>query len=69
MYGGGSYEYVTVNNHGGDISGIQTQQQCQMQEANVVKSIHAVCVSTDGREFPASHMTGDTSWIPPTKAR
>ena len=62
FYGGGSYEYVTVNNHSGDISGIQTSQQCGMQEANVVKSIHAVCVSYDGREFPASHMTADT-WL------
>ncbi len=33
-----------------------------MQEATVVKSIHAVCVSADGREFPASHMTSET-WI------
>ncbi len=62
FYGGGNYEYVTVNNHSGNISGIQTSQQCQMQEANVVKAIHAVCVSADGREFPASHMTGD-SWL------
>jgi len=62
FYGGGSYEYVTVNNHSSSISGIQTSQQCQMQEANVVKAIHAVCVSADGREFPASHMTGDT-WV------
>src|SRR5262249_25190201 len=28
----------------------------------VVKSIHAVCVSFEGREFPASHMVGDT-WL------
>jgi hypothetical protein len=62
FYGGGSYEYVTVNNHSGDISGIQTTQQCQMQEANVVKAIHAICVSFDGREFPASHMMADT-WL------
>lgn len=63
VYGGGYYEYVTVNNRvGGEISGIQTVQQCQMQEANVVKAIHAVCVSPDGREFAASHMTGQT-WI------
>jgi hypothetical protein len=62
LYGGGSYEYVTVNNHGGEISGIKTSEQCRMQEANVVKAIHAVCVSPDGREFPASHMTGLT-WL------
>ena len=62
FYGGGSYEYVTVNNHSGDISGIHTVQQCRMQEANVVKAIHAVCVTPDGRDFPASHMTADT-WL------
>jgi len=27
-----------------------------------VKAIHAICVSADGHEFPASHMIGDT-WI------
>jgi hypothetical protein len=62
FYGGGNYEYVTVNNHSSDVSGIKTSQQCQMQNANVVKAIHAICVSPDGREFPASHMTGD-SWL------
>lgn len=64
FYGGGSYEYVTVNNHSGEISGIRTEapQECHMQQANVVKAIHAVCVSADGREFPASHMIGDT-WV------
>ena len=62
FYGGGSYENVTVNNHSSDISGVAAAQQCQMQEANVVKAIHAVCVSADGREFPASHMVGDT-WL------
>jgi len=62
FYGGGSYEYVTVNNHSSTLSGVQTSEQCQMQEANVVKAVHAVCLSADGREFPASHMTGDT-WI------
>ena len=62
MYGGGSYEYVTVNNHGGDIGAVQAAAECQMQQANVVKAIHAVCVSGDGREFPASHMVGDT-WL------
>ena len=62
VYGGGYYENVTVNNHGGDISGIRTSQVCRVQEANVVKAIHAVCISPDGNEFPASHMTGDT-WL------
>jgi hypothetical protein len=64
VYGGNSYENTTVINRGGggDISAIQTTQQCRVQEASVVKAIHAVCVSPDGREFPASHMMGDT-WI------
>jgi acetyltransferase-like isoleucine patch superfamily enzyme len=62
VYGGGSYEYVTVNNHSGEISGIHVEEQCHMQQANVVKAIHAVCVAPDGREFPASHMAADT-WV------
>src|SRR6185503_16656646 len=61
VYGGGSYEYVNINNHS-NIGAISTSGHCQMEEATVVKSIHAVCVSADGREFPASHMTADT-WI------
>ena len=36
--------------------------QCSFVDATVVKAIHAICVSADGREFPASHMVG-TSWI------
>jgi hypothetical protein len=36
--------------------------QCTYQDATVVKSIHAMCVSDDGHEFPASHMTSET-WI------
>ncbi len=63
IQGGGYSEFVTINNRsGGNVSSIRTTQQCQMQIANVVKAVHAVCVSPDGREFPASHMTGDT-WI------
>jgi hypothetical protein len=61
VYGGGSYEYVTINNHS-NIGAIGTSGRCEMQDATVVKSIHAVCLSADGREFPASHMTADT-WI------
>jgi hypothetical protein len=61
VYGGGSYEYVNINNHS-NIGAIGTSGHCVMQDASVVKSIHAVCVSADGREFPASHMTADT-WI------
>ncbi len=36
--------------------------QCHFVQATVIKSIHAVCVSSDGHQFPASHMTPDT-WI------
>ena len=36
--------------------------QCHFVDATVVKSIHAICVSNDGHQFPASHMTPDT-WI------
>ena len=36
--------------------------QCHFVDATVVKSIHAICVSADGHQFPASHMTPDT-WI------
>ena len=35
---------------------------CTFQETTVIKAIHAVCVSADSHEFPASHMIGDT-WI------
>src|ERR1700744_953676 len=35
---------------------------CHFVDATVVKAIHAICVSADGHEFPASHMTPDT-WI------
>ena len=64
IYAGGYNEYVTVNNRGGggEISGIQTTGQCEMQQANVVKSVHALCELPDGRLLPASHMTADT-WI------
>jgi hypothetical protein len=36
--------------------------QCRFADTTVVKAIHALCVSADGREFPASHMTPNT-WI------
>lgn len=61
VYGGGSYEYVNVRNNS-EIASVATSGRCEMQEATIVKSIHAVCVSAEGREFPASHMTADT-WI------
>jgi hypothetical protein len=52
---------------GGDIGNLTVEtgpvrQQCTIQEATIVKAIHAVCLSADGHEFPASHMLGDT-WI------
>jgi hypothetical protein len=62
IYGGGSYEYVNVRNEGGNVGVAAASNKCEMTEATVMKSIHAVCIAADGREFPASHMTGDT-WI------
>jgi len=50
---GGAIAIAAVHGGGG---------ACHMQEANVVKSIHAVCVSFEGREYAASHMVGET-WI------
>lgn len=52
---------------GGDIGNISVDitpaaPQCTFQDATVVKAIHAVCVSADHHEFPASHMVADT-WI------
>ncbi|HXS06904.1 MAG TPA: hypothetical protein VN723_08950 [Rhizomicrobium sp.] len=46
----------------GTLSVAAAPQQCTIEEATIVKSIHAVCVTIDQHEFPASHMTGDT-WI------
>ncbi|HWA88468.1 MAG TPA: hypothetical protein VG889_00425 [Rhizomicrobium sp.] len=65
VYGGGSYEYVNVRNNSEVGAVAAASGRCEMQEATVVKSIHAVCVASDGREFPASHMTGDT-WLDAT---
>jgi hypothetical protein len=61
MYGGGSYEYVNMNNYT-NLGAVSTSGHCEMQEATVVKSVHAVCVTAEGREFPASHMVPQT-WI------
>jgi hypothetical protein len=62
----GSYQIINYNNHGAGgaiaIAAVAAGGECHMQEATVVKSIHVVCVSFEGREFPASHMIGDT-WI------
>ena len=56
--------YFEENNYyrgvGGEVGSVQTHEACEMQEATVMKSIHAMCVAPDGREFPASHMTGET---------
>ncbi|HEY2837189.1 MAG TPA: hypothetical protein VGI89_11520 [Rhizomicrobium sp.] len=46
----------------GTLSVASAPQQCTIEEATIVKSIHAVCVTADHHEFPASHMTADT-WI------
>ena len=62
IYGGGSYEYVNVRNESAAAASASASAHCVMQDATVVKAIHAVCVAPDGREFPASHMTGET-WI------
>ncbi|HVU21396.1 MAG TPA: hypothetical protein VHE09_11750 [Rhizomicrobium sp.] len=62
MYGGGSYEYVNVNNYSNLGAVATSSSHCEMQEATVVKSVHAVCVTADAREFPASHMVPQT-WI------
>ncbi|MBV8976992.1 MAG: hypothetical protein JO261_06575 [Alphaproteobacteria bacterium] len=62
IYGGGSYEYVNVKNESGAAASATASGHCEMQDATVVKAIHAVCVAGDGREFPASHMTAET-WI------
>jgi hypothetical protein len=61
MFGGGSYEYVNMNNYT-NLGAVSTSGHCEMQEATVVKSVHAVCVTVEGREFPASHMVPQT-WI------
>ena len=62
----GSYQIINYNNHGAGgaiaIAAVHGGGTCHMQEATVVKSIHAVCVSFEGREYAASHMIADT-WI------
>lgn len=56
--------YFEENNYyrgvGGDVGSVQAQAACEMQEATVMKAIHAMCESPDGHEFPASHMLGAT---------
>lgn len=62
IYYGSYYEdnSVVYNGVGGEIGNVAVAEACQMQEATVVKSIHAVCVAPDGSEFPASHMLPET---------
>jgi hypothetical protein len=63
VYAGGYLQETEVNRGVETIGGqVETSQACRMQEATVVKAIHAVCVAAEGREFAASHMLGDT-WI------
>jgi hypothetical protein len=62
FYGGSYVPDVVENKSNGEIGNVQAAEACEQQEATVVKAIHAVCVASDGREFPASHMIGDT-WI------
>ena len=59
-FGSYSEENVVHKGAGGEIGNIATTPACEMQEATVVKAIHAVCVAGDGREFPASHMLTET---------
>ena len=56
--GGGGGDTVVVN-RGGEIGAVQTEARCEMQEATIVKSIHAICIA-EGHEFFASHMLGET---------
>ncbi|MDE3114275.1 MAG: hypothetical protein KGL26_01620, partial [Pseudomonadota bacterium] len=62
VYNNNSYQDVKIVNRGGGIAGVHAEQHCTMQEASVVKAIHAVCIAANGEEFPASHMVADT-WI------
>jgi hypothetical protein len=61
----GSYAETTVVNRGGGEVAAAAEETCEMQEGSVVKAIHAVCMSSEGREFPASHMLPET-WIDTT---
>ena len=69
--GGGIVLDTPISFAGGDIGSISaesaatsaaTPQQCTFVDTTIVKAIHAVCVSADNHEFPASHMVPDT-WI------
>jgi hypothetical protein len=61
--GGGSYVENDVETRNvGSIGEVATEETCEMTEATIVKAVHVVCISAEGREFPASHMLPDT-WI------
>ena len=68
--GGSSYAETPSMNIGGDLGNIAVEiaapvaapRQCVEQDVTVIKAIHALCVSADHHEFPASHMVADT-WI------
>ena len=68
--GGGGYVETPSMNIGGDLGNIAVEvappmaaaRQCIEQDVTVIKAIHALCVSADHHEFPASHMVADT-WI------
>jgi hypothetical protein len=62
VFAGSSQEETIVNKGGEAFGQIASSETCETQVATVVKAIHAICVSYDGREFPASHMLSDT-WI------
>jgi hypothetical protein len=67
MGGGGWAPEAPAAFVGGDLGTLTVETapvraQCTIQDATIVKTIHAVCMSSDGHEFPASHMLGDT-WI------
>jgi len=53
---------LTVDNSSDNAGTGTAAGQCRFSNTTVVKAIHAICVSADGRESPASHMTPDT-WI------
>jgi hypothetical protein len=55
----GSYEDVRIVNKSGAEASASAEETCEMQDATVMKAIHAVCVA-QGREFAASHMLPDT---------
>jgi hypothetical protein len=60
--GGGGGTVVEKTSVGGDIGAASAAEACVQQEATIVKAIHAICVASNGSEFPASHMFGQT-WI------